>query len=196
MAYVGKFTGRYMEREMVEFFAAARQLRPDLLFLTLTQSDPEVMTREFDRLGIPPADHVVTRARPDDVGRYLAAADFGICFYQPKFSEIAASPTKLGEYLGAGLPVVASAVGGLLDLIEHGRTGLLVEPGNPNALADALRRLLANRTGAAQIGERARARVQQRYSFERMVTAFQELYLAGLPARSLSGARRAQAAGI
>ena len=36
MAYVGKFTGRYMEREMVEFFAAARRVRPDLFFLTLT----------------------------------------------------------------------------------------------------------------------------------------------------------------
>jgi glycosyltransferase involved in cell wall biosynthesis len=127
----------------------------------------------------------------DDVGRLLREASI---FVLPSRSE--AFPNGAIEAMAAGLPVVASAVGGLLDLIEHGRTGLLVEPGNPNALADALRGLLTNRTAGARIGERARAHVEQRYSFERMVKAFEDLYLAGLSARSLSGARRAQAAGI
>jgi glycosyltransferase involved in cell wall biosynthesis len=127
----------------------------------------------------------------EDVGRLLSEASI---FVLPSRSE--AFPNGAIEAMAAGLPVVASAVGGLLDLIEHGRTGLLVEPANPNALANALRRLLADRTAAARIGEQARAHVQQRYSFERMVKAFEDLYLAGLPARSLSGARRAQAAGI
>ena len=127
----------------------------------------------------------------EDVGRLLSEASI---FVLPSRSE--AFPNGAIEAMAAGLPVVASAVGGLLDLIEHGRTGLLVEPGNPNALADGLRGLLANRTACAQIGERARAHVQQRYSFERMVKAFEDLYLAGVPARSRSGARRAQAAGI
>jgi glycosyltransferase involved in cell wall biosynthesis len=127
----------------------------------------------------------------EDVGRLLREASI---FVLPSRSE--AFPNGAIEAMAAGLPVVASAVGGLLDLIEHGRTGLLVEPGNPNALAGALRGLLANRTAGARIGECARAHVEQRYSFERMVKAFEDLYLAGLSARSLSGARRAQAAGI
>jgi hypothetical protein len=61
MAYVGKFTGRYMEREMVEFFAAARKVRPDLLFLALTQSERAVLVRELERVGIDPADYVITK---------------------------------------------------------------------------------------------------------------------------------------
>ena len=127
----------------------------------------------------------------EDVGRLLSEASI---FVLPSRSE--AFPNGAMEAMAAGLPVVASAVGGLLDLIEHGRTGLLIEPGNPTALADALRRLLTNQAAAAQIGEQARAQVHQRYSFDRMVKAFEDLYLAGLPARSLSGVRRAQAAGI
>ena len=136
-------------------------------------------------------DRVSFLGHREDVGRLLSEASI---FALPSRSE--AFPNGAIEAMAAGLPVVASAVGGLLDLIEHGRTGLLIEPGNPTALADALRQLLTNQTAAARIGEHARAHVQQRYSFERMVKAFEDLYLAGLPARSLSAARRAQAAGI
>jgi glycosyltransferase involved in cell wall biosynthesis len=95
--------------------------------------------------------------------------------------------------MAAGLPVVASGVGGLLDLIEDGRTGLLVPPGDAQQLAGALRTLIVDRAKAARIGEQARIHIAQRYSFERMVGAFEELYLAGLPARALSGARSAPA---
>jgi glycosyltransferase involved in cell wall biosynthesis len=136
-------------------------------------------------------DRVSFLGHREDVGRLLSEASI---FVLPSRSE--AFPNGAIEAMAAGLPVVASAVGGLLDLIDHGRTGLLVEPGNPTALADALRRLLTNPAAAAQIGERARADVQQRYSFERMVKAFEDLYLAGLPARGLSGTRHPQAAGI
>ena len=136
-------------------------------------------------------DRVSFLGHREDVGRLLSEASI---FALPSRSE--AFPNGAIEAMAAGLPVVASAVGGLLDLIDHGRTGLLVEPGNPTALADALRRLLTNPAAAAQIGERARADVQQRYSFERMVEAFEDLYLAGLPARGLSGTRHPQAAGI
>ena len=83
MVYVGKFTGWYMEREMVDFYKSARRVRPDLLFLVLTQSDPRTIQAEFARCGIPASDYVVTRAEPSEMGRYLAAADFGISFVRP-----------------------------------------------------------------------------------------------------------------
>jgi len=127
----------------------------------------------------------------EDVAQLLAEADI---FVLPSRSE--AFPNGAIEAMAAGLPVVASAIGGLLDLIEHGHTGLLFEPGNPAALADALRHLFTDRSIASAIGQRAQTQVRQRYSFERMVQSFEELYVASLPARSLAGARRAQAAGI
>jgi glycosyltransferase involved in cell wall biosynthesis len=127
----------------------------------------------------------------EDVPRLLAEADV---FVLPSRSE--AFPNCAIEAMAAGLPVVASATGGLLDLIEHGHTGLLFEPGNPEALAAALRHLFTDRGTAAGIGQRAQTQVRQRYSFERMVRSFEDLYAASLPARSLSRAARAQAAGI
>jgi glycosyltransferase involved in cell wall biosynthesis len=177
MVYVGKFTGRYMEREMVEFFAVARKSRPDLAFLVLTQSEPEAITAEFERFDIEPSAYRVTRANPEHVGRYLAAADFGICFYQPKFCEIAASPTKVGEYLGAGLPVVASAgIGDLDELVTGNSTGVLVgrfDPAAYEASADAIWTALAD-PGTA---ERCRSLARTEFSLALVgVTRYDDMY--------------------
>jgi glycosyltransferase involved in cell wall biosynthesis len=127
----------------------------------------------------------------EDVGQLLASADL---FVLPSRSE--AFPNGAIEAMAAGLPVVACAVGGLLDLVEHGRTGLLVRPEDPAALAAAIRSLVTDRDAASRLGSAARAQVVERYSFDRMVGAFESLYLAGLPARWPSPAPRAQAAGI
>ena len=127
----------------------------------------------------------------EDVPALLGAADV---FVLPSRSE--AFPNGAIEAMAAGLPVVASRVGGLLDLIDHGRTGLLVEPSNPEALAAALRQLFTDPSAALQLGERARAHVRQRYAFDRMVDSFEQLYLSGLAARPVRGAARAEAAGI
>jgi glycosyltransferase involved in cell wall biosynthesis len=127
----------------------------------------------------------------EDVAALLAAAD---AFVLPSRSE--AFPNGALEAMAAGLPVVASAVGGLLDLLEDGRTGLLVPPGDPEALAAALRSLIDAPERAAAIGRAARADVQQRYSFDRMVSSFEQLYLSRLCAAVSPGTREAEAAGI
>jgi glycosyltransferase involved in cell wall biosynthesis len=143
MAYVGKFTGRYMERQMVEFFSVARSVRPGLLFLVLTQIERGVIVREFEQLGIAASDYVVTSARPDEVGRYLSAADFAVCFYHPRFSEIAASPTKFGEYFAAGLPVVSSrGIGDSDAILSENRVGVLIDRFGQAAYEAAAREIL------------------------------------------------------
>lgn len=126
----------------------------------------------------------------DDVPALLAAAD---AFVLPSRSE--AFPNGAIEAMAAGLPVVASAVGGLLDLIEDGVTGLLVPPDDPAALAAALGLLVDQPGRAGVLGRQGRQAVQQRYSFDRMVGAFEGLYRAGLGA-DLSARTPAEAAGI
>ena len=114
----------------------------------------------------------------DDVPGLLAAADL---FVLPSRSE--AFPNSAIEAMAAGLPVIASSVGGLLDLIEDGRTGLLVPPCNPEALADAIASLVADPARAHRLGFNARAEVVNRYSFDRMTHSFAELYETGLRER-------------
>ncbi len=123
--------------------------------------------------------HVEFLGHRDDVRELLAAADM---FVLPSRSE--AFPNGVIEAMASGLPVVACAVGGLMDLIDDGVTGVLVSPGDSNALAAAIGSLIDQPARAAALGRDARRTVQQRYSFERMVGAFEDLYRSGLGATS------------
>ncbi|HLD69164.1 MAG TPA: glycosyltransferase family 4 protein [Candidatus Omnitrophota bacterium] len=80
------------------------------------------------------------------------------------------------EAQAAGLPVVASKVGGLPSLIEDGRTGLFVPPDNANLLAEAILLLLRNKDKAKEMGVRARDFIQKEFSAQRMVEETVEVY--------------------
>jgi glycosyltransferase involved in cell wall biosynthesis len=124
----------------------------------------------------------------DDVPALLAAADI---FVLPSRSE--AFPNGAIEAMAAGLPVVASAVGGLLDLVETGRTGILVPPSDPEPLAVAIRTLYEDPQRAREMGREARREVRAQYSFERMVASFGDLYETELRARHVVRAEAAEA---
>jgi glycosyltransferase involved in cell wall biosynthesis len=124
-------------------------------------------------LGI--ADRVSFLGHRDDVDALLAEADV---FVLPSRSE--AFPNSVVEAMAAGLPVVATTVGGLPELVQPGRTGLLVPPDDGAALARAIASLIAHPERARALGDTARETVARRYSFDRMVRAFERLYLSQL----------------
>lgn len=86
------------------------------------------------------------------------------------------SSLALIEYMALGRPIVATAVGGSPDLLDGGGAGLLVEPADPAALADAIGALLADPERARELGERARARQRQLYDLDVQVRRLEELY--------------------
>jgi glycosyltransferase involved in cell wall biosynthesis len=128
MVYVGKLTAPYMDREMAEFFATARRSDPSLAFVVVTQAPPETIAAEFDRLELAEADYRITRCEASEIGAYLGLADFAICFCRPTFARIASSPTKIAEYLGAGLPVVSGPdIGDVDEMLTGERVGVIAE---------------------------------------------------------------------
>jgi len=80
------------------------------------------------------------------------------------------------EWMSAGRPVVATNVGGIPDLVEHGITGLLVAPGDAEALAKALEYMLAVPARTEEMGRRARARWEERFSLEPFYQATEQVY--------------------
>jgi glycosyltransferase involved in cell wall biosynthesis len=80
------------------------------------------------------------------------------------------------EAMAHGKPVVASAVGGLLDLVVDGETGLLVPPGDVDALREALERLLGDRALRRSLGEAGRARARDRFGWEAVTAATLRVY--------------------
>jgi glycosyltransferase involved in cell wall biosynthesis len=82
----------------------------------------------------------------------------------------------LAEALYLGVPVVATQVGGIPEIVDHGADGILVPPANAPALADALLDVLSDETYRTRIAGAGRAKVIRKFSFERMVRAYEALY--------------------
>jgi len=127
----------------------------------------EAMIRE---LGI--GAHVSLLGRRSDVPDVLAALDIAVCC---SYSE--GCPLSVMEYMAAGLPVVATDVGGGPDLIDDGRQGLLVAPGDPGALASALAELISQPARATQLGERAAERQRTEFAMEVLIRRLEALYM-------------------
>jgi len=100
----------------------------------------------------------------EDIAEILAAADVVVL---PSLSE--GFPFVLLEALAMGCPVVASQVNGVPELIEDHKTGLLVPPRDPQALATAIREVLSDSTAASKMGAAGRAVVQERFTVDHMV---------------------------
>lgn len=80
------------------------------------------------------------------------------------------------EAAAAGKPIVASRVGGIPEIIDDGKTGILVEPKNVKSLADGLEHVLLGKVDAREMGERAREMVKKKFSAEKMVEEYEKLY--------------------
>jgi glycosyltransferase involved in cell wall biosynthesis len=105
--------------------------------------------------------------------RLLAAGDI---FVLPSHEE--GFSNALLEAMAAKLAVIATAIGGNLDAIVDGESGILVPPRDPPALAVALKRLAGDPALRRRLGEAARTRVEERFSLERCVARYDRLYRA------------------
>jgi glycosyltransferase involved in cell wall biosynthesis len=90
------------------------------------------------------------------------------------------------EAAASGLPVVASRVGGLPEIVAEGETGLLVPPEDPAALAEALSGLIRSPERRRELGQAARARAVERYDWQRCARAMERLYEATVRREALT----------
>jgi glycosyltransferase involved in cell wall biosynthesis len=176
LVYVGKLGGWYMDREMIEFFAVARDTIPGLHFLVATQSDSAAFERELADREIAPADYTITAVAHARLGALLAAGDAAIALIKPVPSKLASSPTKIGEFLAAGLPIVATDVGDVKELLLGSSTGIVLDDFSQRAYrqaADELAAMLAS----AGTGDRCIATARDRLSLSAVgIPRYEALY--------------------
>jgi glycosyltransferase involved in cell wall biosynthesis len=186
-------------RPRLRHVVVVANLRPEKRHDVLIDAAPEVLRHypdaRFEIVGGGPAlralqartvDQRVAQAfsfvgHEEDVAARLRNADI---FVLPSQSE--AFPNAVLEAMSAGLPIVASGVGGILELIDDHRTGLLVPAGDPHALAQGICRLMADQPLGVRLGEAASLEVRGRYSFDRMTAAFEAVYLSELTRRGVA----------
>jgi glycosyltransferase involved in cell wall biosynthesis len=148
---------------------------PDTRFLIVGETPPfdrpylDELKSLAERCGV--GERVIFTGLRADVPELLASATVAV---MPSLNE--ALSNSLLESMAAGAPTVATRVGGTPEALADGETGLLVEPGDVEALGRAINRLLAAPELAARLGAAARTRIEQRFSIARMVAATAQLY--------------------
>ena len=159
--------------------AAARLVRrvPDIRF-RIVGDGPRRLDLERQAAALRISSHVEFLGHRTDVPDVLRDSEI---FVLPSLME--ASPNALIEAMAAGIPIVATRVGGIPEAIEHERSGILVPPGDDRALAAGIARLMKRPQIAARLADAARQSAASRFSFDRMVSEFQQLYFDELAAR-------------
>jgi glycosyltransferase involved in cell wall biosynthesis len=114
---------------------------------------------------------VIFTGHRDDVHRVLSALDLLVhCSHAEPFGRV------LIEAMAAGRPVVAFADGGVPEIVVHGTTGLLVPPGDEQALAEAMIELLADRDRSLRLGDEGRRRVELHFTAQQTARAIEAIY--------------------
>jgi glycosyltransferase involved in cell wall biosynthesis len=128
LVYSGSIDGWYLTEKMVEFFASFRKNTPDSHLFWLTNGSHERISQLMLSRNIEPSSFSIRSVAADLVPSYLSVADAGIAFIKPCFSKLASSPTKNGEYLACGLPlVINSGIGDSDALVAEYKAGVLVK---------------------------------------------------------------------
>jgi glycosyltransferase involved in cell wall biosynthesis len=153
-------------------FAAFEALRHEFPELRLLVIGDGPRREEVERMAAPLGPAVVVAGYQDDVAGILTGADV---LLHP--SHVDAFPTALLEAMAASIPVVATSVGGIPEIVVHGDTGLLVAPPpDPGRIAAALGRLLEDARLREAMGTRARQRFEREFSAETWLRQTRDVY--------------------
>jgi glycosyltransferase involved in cell wall biosynthesis len=168
VVYVGSFGGWYMADETARLMALAYRQDPRTFALVLTQTPPEPVAARLRELGVPPDSFHVGRVAPAEVPRYLKASDIAVSFILACYSKLSSSPTKIAEYLAAGLPVVCNAgIGDVDEVVEGDRVGVVLRSFDDESFARALEEVGALEAEGG-LRERCRASAERRFDIERV----------------------------
>lgn len=175
VAYVGRVTaevGGLVMAEAARLLGARRAAR----FVIAGPVEP-ALAEEVGRRAAPAPVEMVGWLGRDEVVGLLGEARVGLVLFQPVENYVDAWPTKLFEYMASEVPVVASDFPLWREIVTSADAGLLVDPTDPLAVAEAIDTLLADPTRAAAMGRRGRAAVLERYRWDEQGDRLVALYL-------------------
>lgn len=191
LAFAGRLVPEKGVGDLLEAVARLRASFPALTALVIGDG-PEraVLEQQASRLGVAGQVRFLGWLPPDEALGHLRGADVLVGPSRPGADGTQeAQGIALAEAMLAGVPVVATAIGGIPDAIRDGETGLLVEPGSPQQIADAVRRLLDDPALAARLAAAACALAEAEFTREASARRFSALYARLLPGRPQPAAR-------
>jgi glycosyltransferase involved in cell wall biosynthesis len=176
LGYVGSAGTWYLFDAVAACFRHLLETRPDARLLVINRNEHEYIRECLASAGVP-ADAVEIRAASHgEVPDLMARMHAGVFFIKPVFSKQASAPTKLGEFLGCGVPCLSNhGVGDMAKLLEGDRVGVAVQDFSPNSLAEGMDRLL-DLVADADTPTRCVAAAHRHFSLDKGVRSYDQIY--------------------
>jgi glycosyltransferase involved in cell wall biosynthesis len=126
ISYLGSLGGWYLEKEMIDFFVEMKKDDPGAKFLFITQDPQEKVFKAAAESGAEEKDIIVQPALRNEVPFYLSMSDRCIFFIKDAYSKRASSPTKQGEIMAMGIPLICNDIGDTGKIVEASKAGSLI----------------------------------------------------------------------
>jgi glycosyltransferase involved in cell wall biosynthesis len=145
LSYVGSLGTWYMADEMLDFFKTLSQIT-DSIFLIITKDSKELVYRAAKKHNVDVNKLLIVSSSRADMPYYIALSDASLFFIKPSFSKSASSPTKMGELLSMGVPVITNAgVGDVDSIIKETNCGVIISEFNQTEYQKTVLNLIENR---------------------------------------------------
>jgi glycosyltransferase involved in cell wall biosynthesis len=173
ISYIGSIGTWYLVDEMVDFFSAFLKENINAVFLFVTKDDQEEIRKVFRRKNLPLTALRIVSAERNHVPLYISISDYSIFFIKPAYSKKASSPTKQGEIMAMGIPVICNdQVGDTSIVVEKYDAGMVVKEFSREAYETYVRTL----NGKAFNKEAIRRGAKEFFSLDTGVEKYRAVY--------------------
>lgn len=173
LLYLGALGTWYMLDEMLDFFKQLLQSKPESKFLIVTNEEAGLIKSIANQKNIPVSTIIIRSAERKDVPLYISVSDSAIFFIKPAFSKSASSPTKQGEIMAMGIPIICNAgIGDTDEILMKAHGGWLVKNFDSEEYAKVITQLDESRMDESNIIKTS----YDYYSLEKGIEKYSQVY--------------------
>lgn len=174
VSYLGSIGGWYMTNEMMRFCKLLSDKKPGTKFLFISPHLHDIIAAEAAKHNLPAENIIVKHAKRTEVPLLLSLSNYSLFFIKPCYSKLSSSPTKHGEIMAMGIPVITnSGVGDVKEIVEKYHSGFVVDEFTNEAFSTIVSQMLA-KTYVNNTGIRNGAK--EIYSLQKAVADYTEIY--------------------
>lgn len=175
VSYLGSLGTWYLFDEMLSFFKELKKTYSDARFLFITPEDPEFILRAAEAKGLDRADFTIRyAAKRQEVAEKIKASDISLVFIKKCYSKMASSPTKQGELLALGIPVICNeGIGDVDEIVRGAKGGLLLKGFTPPDFQKVIQQIPSV---MAYLPEEIRNSNEGYYSLPRAIKEYTAIY--------------------
>lgn len=141
LSYLGSLGGWYLLSEMLDFFLELKKAEPSARFLLITHDNAAGIKTAAAQRGVKETDILVEPASRQDVPSLLALSNWSVFFIKDAYSKKASSPTKQGEIMAMGIPLICNDIGDTGRIVKESKTGIVLKELSASAYSEAIQLL-------------------------------------------------------